>query len=527
MSAVIIPKKSSVASNEPTTGDLQVGEIAVNLADTKIFSKDGGNNIVTLSFGEDTALLSGANTFTGSNRFSNVDNYSGARWHINATSSNRRLTGGGGIEIRGGTASYNITVQDGSGRVQHRWNATHGTSPTYQVSNERAAAWEINDVTDIAGGLWRVQYADQGTAGDAITWTDAMRMGNSIFQWMGNDIYHTGNDSNLAKLDGTQAFSAVNTFNAGVVATDISVSGALTIESTAPQINFSDTAGSDFYIHVNNDIFYVLADRDDNGGWETPHPLALNSSNDTGQLFGVDIITAAGGQTIGGTLAATGTITTPHITTNSVNDRVKIGVWNVENSYGFGMTNFVDYGFVGYTTAGAGAYAMTSVMSGSEDRGWWWGDNTESLLTNGAMSLTLDGQLYVDQRISSPVYEARGGSFTAASETANDVAMVIQPNDEIAVETDGYVRNLIKMNTTGDVIEIGQSGTSFFSKVALLPGAGNRVDLGNLPFDTSTNPGASENGHVLTYDSATDTIKLAASAGAASYNYARSVAFGG
>lgn len=48
MATKIIPKKSSVVSKVPLTSDLEVGEIAINLADKKIYSKDSTNQIVEL-----------------------------------------------------------------------------------------------------------------------------------------------------------------------------------------------------------------------------------------------------------------------------------------------------------------------------------------------------------------------------------------------------------------------------------------------------------------------------------------------
>lgn len=48
MANKIIPKRSSVAGKAPATTDLDVGEIAVNLTDRKIFTKDGAGNVVQL-----------------------------------------------------------------------------------------------------------------------------------------------------------------------------------------------------------------------------------------------------------------------------------------------------------------------------------------------------------------------------------------------------------------------------------------------------------------------------------------------
>lgn len=60
MANVIIPKRSSVASKVPLSTDLQVGEIAVNLADAKIFSKNAAGTVITLGGTSSTQIV-----FTG------------------------------------------------------------------------------------------------------------------------------------------------------------------------------------------------------------------------------------------------------------------------------------------------------------------------------------------------------------------------------------------------------------------------------------------------------------------------------
>jgi hypothetical protein len=56
MATKIIPKKSSVDDRVPLTTDLDVGEIAINLADKKLFTKDGANNIISLGNTEEQRI---------------------------------------------------------------------------------------------------------------------------------------------------------------------------------------------------------------------------------------------------------------------------------------------------------------------------------------------------------------------------------------------------------------------------------------------------------------------------------------
>ena len=49
MATVIKLKKSEVAASVPDTGDLVVGEVAINTADQKIYVRDSSDNIVTVA----------------------------------------------------------------------------------------------------------------------------------------------------------------------------------------------------------------------------------------------------------------------------------------------------------------------------------------------------------------------------------------------------------------------------------------------------------------------------------------------
>ena len=46
--ATIITKNSSTASAVPASGDLQQGELAVNVTDKKLFTKNASNTVVTV-----------------------------------------------------------------------------------------------------------------------------------------------------------------------------------------------------------------------------------------------------------------------------------------------------------------------------------------------------------------------------------------------------------------------------------------------------------------------------------------------
>jgi hypothetical protein len=51
MAVTIITKNSSTASSVPGAGSLSQGELAVNVTDKKLYTKDAGGNVITLASG--------------------------------------------------------------------------------------------------------------------------------------------------------------------------------------------------------------------------------------------------------------------------------------------------------------------------------------------------------------------------------------------------------------------------------------------------------------------------------------------
>ena len=94
----------------------------------------------------------------------------------------------------GASSSYLISIQDGNGRVQHKWNATRGIAETYLNSSEPALKWDFDPVTPNTD-LWRIYYGTNvgAVAGNTIPWQTVMSLGLTTFQYDGNDVYHEGN----------------------------------------------------------------------------------------------------------------------------------------------------------------------------------------------------------------------------------------------------------------------------------------------------------------------------------------------
>ena len=85
---------------------------------------------------EEFALLSGA-TFTGRLRAQGM--------YVGRPELDRSAGGGSAsIELGGWSGAWSCNVQDGTGRVNFRWNATAGPQPAFLVDGDRAVEWDID-----------------------------------------------------------------------------------------------------------------------------------------------------------------------------------------------------------------------------------------------------------------------------------------------------------------------------------------------------------------------------------------------
>ncbi len=123
-----------------------------------------GNHAATQDLNLATNNITGVGTATSNTFISTA---------ANATVNSTPLSGGEGIVMPGTTSDYVISVQDGNGRVQHKWNASHGTNETFIVGNEDAAFIDINATAGDNNSPWiEFKHADgvSAVAGDPIPW---------------------------------------------------------------------------------------------------------------------------------------------------------------------------------------------------------------------------------------------------------------------------------------------------------------------------------------------------------------------
>jgi hypothetical protein len=188
---------------------------------------------------------------------------------------------------------------------------------------------------------------------------------------------------------------------------------------------------------------------------------------------------AAGSTTVNGNLSVTGSIAaTSYIDTNdSIRSPYFYGdaidtlnptfrLWGSSTAYGFGMATAFTYGYLN-------DYATFFTMNNDADRGWIWRYDGQAK-SDGAMSLTTSGQLYVKGVVNCNYVENRGFDFRLGS------------GDQVSRGDTGGSRALVKntgarltINYGGDFsggVEV-DSGMKVSGQLAIHSNGGSILDL--------------------------------------------------
>jgi len=124
MANTILTKRSSTASNVPTAGEVEVGELAINTADKKLFSKHG-STVITLFDGVYAPLASP--NFSGTATFAAITT-SGVLNLGHASDTTIARNAAGKVEIENKPIIKHTSTSYESGEVTFSTSAPSGGS---------------------------------------------------------------------------------------------------------------------------------------------------------------------------------------------------------------------------------------------------------------------------------------------------------------------------------------------------------------------------------------------------------------
>ncbi len=149
MANTILLKRSSTASSVPAAGSLQAGELAVNLADQKLYSKTAGGSVVQVGFGNLTsAMVTTAIGFTP----------------YNSTNPSGYITSGGSITGSSGSCTGNAATATkwATGRAIALTGDVSGTSAAFDGSAALSFATTLANSGVTAGTYTKVTVDAKG-----------------------------------------------------------------------------------------------------------------------------------------------------------------------------------------------------------------------------------------------------------------------------------------------------------------------------------------------------------------------------
>jgi hypothetical protein len=178
MASRILLKRSSTASSVPAAASLQAGELAVNLADQKLYSKTAGGTVVQVGFGNLTsAMVTTVLGFTPYNA-TNPSGYITSSGSI--TGSSGSCTGNAATATRWATGRTIALTGDVTG-ISGSFNGSGNLSFAATLANSGVTAGTYLKVTVDAKG--RVTAGSSMTSGDvtgALGFTPANKAGESF-----------------------------------------------------------------------------------------------------------------------------------------------------------------------------------------------------------------------------------------------------------------------------------------------------------------------------------------------------------
>ena len=262
MATKIILKKSTTGGSAPVAGNIDVGELAVNLADRKIYAKDGANNIVTLN-----------GAYVDSTAPGNA--VEGDLWYD--TANNMLKTHNGSSFVSAGyTSLTEFGVTASSAELNKLDGATVTTAEINILDGLTATTTELNYVDGVTSSIQTQLDGKQPSGAYLTAESDTLATVTGRGATTGTAVSITNATSSSSTTTG--AFKVTGGVGIGEnlhVGGDTVISGNLTVDGTTTAVNSNEVNIGDAIILLNAD---ETGTPSQNGGIEVERGTAANKS---------------------------------------------------------------------------------------------------------------------------------------------------------------------------------------------------------------------------------------------------------
>ena len=476
MAQVLKLKRTSVEGRKPTTSNLELGELAINTYDGKIyFEKDNGTpsireiatedsqHFYTTSFDSRYVNLTGDETIAGNKTFSNnitiTGNLSveGTTTTIDSTTVN---IGDNILELNygGSQTTGGILIKDGTG------DSTVSGSLLWDSTNDYWKAGKLGSESEVIVASNIVENLPTGTVSGS---SQISLSGFNTSQLSENtNLYYT--DTRVkTKLDAELVLSGSNlegmtvsgSFSGSFQGDGSNLTG-ITVEQAATVTDTFTNVSSKVVTHNFGTKNVIVTVYDENDGYFIPNSIVTTNDNQVTVTFASTesgrVVVAKGGHVVQGVASDANLLD------------------------GEDGTYYLDYD--NFTNIPSGIISSSSQLANTSVSNESLNSFTQSAITvsgngvSGSLSVFSDTHTVVNSKITS----LDSGTTLIHSNNGNIIFTVSGSNGELLTVTDSNAGNLLEVNDSSgvDVFIVSSSG-DVVSKGHLLPDVTETKDLGS------------------------------------------------
>ena len=476
MAQLIKLKRTSVEGRKPTTSNLELGELAINTYDGKIyFEKDNGTpsireiatedsqHFYTTSFDSRYVNLTGDETIAGNKTFSNNITISGNLSVEGTTTTIDSTTvniGDNILELNygGSQTTGGILIKDGTG------DSTVSGSLLWDSTNDYWKAGKLGSESEVIVASNIVENLPTGTVSGS---SQISLSGFNTSQLSENtNLYYT--DTRVkTKLDAELVLSGSNlegmtvsgSFSGSFQGDGSNLTG-ITVEQAATVTDTFTNVSSKVVTHNFGTKNVIVTVYDENDGYFIPNSIVTTNDNQVTVTFASTesgrVVVAKGGHVVQGVASDANLLD------------------------GEDGTYYLDYD--NFTNIPSGIISSSSQLANTSVSNESLNSFTQSAITvsgngvSGSLSVFSDTHTVVNSKITS----LDSGTTLIHSNNGNIIFTVSGSNGELLTVTDSNAGNLLEVNDSSgvDVFIVSSSG-DVVSKGHLLPDVTETKDLGS------------------------------------------------